>query len=86
MIWTPESPKTTGTFRWRENAEGRIHIVIVRVDARKNTVEYACKSMDLRRVVAGGEWSPKLQAAAPRGFGDSLIGDLNRAKSTRAQP
>lgn len=54
MIWNNEAPKVSGRFQWRAGAGGRVHNVQVRVKGGR--VELKCKTMDVRQIVAGGEW------------------------------
>ena len=56
MIWIP-IPTESGQYRWRETEQGRIHSV--RVTLKKGTTTIVCKTMDIRRVSAGGEWCLK---------------------------
>jgi hypothetical protein len=55
MIWTPTIPVASGQYRWRESDRGRVHQV--RVTLQRGERVYACKTMDLRRVMSCGEWS-----------------------------
>lgn len=55
MKWAEARPTEPGTYRWRESDGARIHPV--RVTLKKGQPQYACKTMDLRRVLAGGQWS-----------------------------
>lgn len=58
MIWTPTKPQSSGQYRWRESAQApRVHNV--RATIRKGVAVYACKTMDLRAIASGGEWSQR---------------------------
>ena len=65
MKWDAQVPTEAGSYRWREHEQGRVHIV--RVVLKKAAPVYACNSMDLRRVMAGGQWCPAkaLKPGAP---------------------
>ena len=59
MIWNP-APTESGHYHWRENEHGRVHNV--RVTIKKDATNLVCKTMDLRRVMAAGEWCLKMGA------------------------
>lgn len=73
MIWTT-APTESGHYRWRENDLGRVHSV--RVTIKKGTTSLVCKTMDLRRVMASGEWCLKSGEQST----DPLDGLLNQPK------
>lgn len=54
MVWSDEAPKQSGRFHWRAEAGGRVHSVQVRV--KGGSVSMKCKTMDVRQIVAGGQW------------------------------
>jgi len=53
--WTATRPTAEGRHRWRQGADSR-RVHAVRVRTRKGQPEYSCNTMDLRQVMAGGEW------------------------------
>ena len=61
MIWTRTLPTAGKVFRWREDRHGRVHNV--RVSRKGGGVQLACKTMDIRWLLAGGEWSAKPAAS-----------------------
>lgn len=54
MVWSDEAPKESGRFHWRAEAGGRVHSVQVRIKGASVTMK--CKTMDVRQIVAGGQW------------------------------
>lgn len=54
MVWNKEAPQESGRYQWRASVGGRIHNVQVRVNG--TIVEMKCKTMDVRQIIAGGEW------------------------------
>jgi hypothetical protein len=55
MQWITDRPTVPGRYRWREHDKARVHVV--RAIARKQSLELKCSTMDLRKVLAGGQWS-----------------------------
>lgn len=62
MKWCPETPSVEGQHIWRENEHSRVHSV--RAKIRKGKIEWHCKTMDLRKILTGGQWKKSDQPTA----------------------